>query len=136
MRLLLLQAGRISVQSGLTVRAQRAVANDAHLDVGVLPGGRGGGRRRGGRGLGEALRMALSHAGGPQVDDEGEDVKGEDEGDDPLEVGGDVLVAGEGQGGKGDGQDDLDEDEGELDPEGGAKDAVAAVSCAKKKVAG
>lgn len=65
--------------------------------------------------------------GGPQVDDEGKDVQGEDEGDDPFKHGGHVGVVGVGGGCKDDGEDELDEDKGEFDPEGGAEDAMVAV---------
>ncbi len=63
-----------------------------------------------------------------QVDDEGEDVGGEDEGDDPLEDCGGVVVVCCHAGGEGHGEDDLDEHEGELDPKGDAEDAVLAVT--------
>ena len=63
-----------------------------------------------------------------QVDDKREDVGGEDEGDDPLEDGGGVVVACGHAGGEGDGEHDLDDDEGKLDPEGNAEDAVLAVA--------
>lgn len=71
---------------------------------------------------------ALGFDGGPQVDEEGEDVEGEDEGDDPLEDGGHVVVLAEVVDGEGDGQRQLDQDKGELDPERDAQDAVLAVS--------
>ena len=73
---------------------------------------------------------------GQQVDEEGEDVKGEDEGDDPLEDGGDVLVYAERGGGEDDGEGGLDEDEGELEPEGEAQDAVLAEVDAQALVLG
>jgi hypothetical protein len=65
--------------------------------------------------------------GRPQVDVEGEDEEGEDEGDDPLEDGGDVVVLGPRGGGEDGGEHQLDEDEDELDPEGSAQDGVLAV---------
>lgn len=61
-----------------------------------------------------------------QVREEGEGVKSEDERDDPLEDGGDVLPAVKGGGGEDGGEGDLDEDEEELEPEGEAQDAVLA----------
>lgn len=63
-----------------------------------------------------------------QVDVEGENVGGEDEGNDPLEHGAWVVVARESAGDKGDGQQDLDDDENQLDVEGDAQDAVFAVA--------
>lgn len=74
------------------------------------------------------MRGVLGGGGRVQVDVEGEDVGGEDEGDDPLEHGAGVVVAGEGAGDEGDGQQYLDDDEGELNPEGEAQDAVLAVA--------
>ena len=67
--------------------------------------------------------------GGEEVDVEGEDVEGEDEGDGPLEHGGGVGGLLEVAGGEGDGEDDLDDDEGELDVEGYAEDAVGGIVC-------
>jgi hypothetical protein len=78
-------------------------------------------------GLDEALGVGLCADGGGEVDPEGDCVEGEDDGDDPLEDGGGVVVVGEVAAGKGYGEDDLDEDKGELDPEGDAEDAVFAV---------
>lgn len=68
-------------------------------------------------GLLEAHVVVLCPARGPQVDDKGQDVECEDEGDDPLKVGGNVLPVGKGEDTKGNGQADFEEDEGELDPE-------------------
>lgn len=79
--------------------------------------------------LDEARGVGLGADGGQEVDDKGEDVKGEDEGDDPLEDGGDVVVVAPVGGDEDDGQDELDEDKGELDVEGDAEDAVLAVVC-------
>ena len=73
-------------------------------------------------------RAVLCAHGREEVDVEGEYVKGEDEGDDPLEHGAGVVVAGEGAGDEGDGEQDLDDDEDELDPERSAQDAVLAVA--------
>lgn len=62
-----------------------------------------------------------------EVDEEREDVEGEDERDGPLENSGDVVGFLEGADGKGDSETEFEEDEGELDPEGGAEDEVLAV---------
>ena len=77
-------------------------------------------------GLVIARALGLGVDGGPEVDDKGEDVEGEDEGDDPLEDGGDVVVARPVGGDEADGQEELDDDEDELYPEGDAEDAVLA----------
>lgn len=53
-----------------------------------------------------------------EVDNEREDVEGEDEGDHPLENGGLVVHAHEVTNHESDGEDELDDDEDELDPEG------------------
>jgi hypothetical protein len=63
-----------------------------------------------------------------KVDIEGEDVKREDEGDDPLEHGAGVVVSCEGTGDEGDGEEDFDNDEDELNPEGDAQDSVVTVA--------
>lgn len=63
-----------------------------------------------------------------QVDDKGKDVKSENEGDDPLEHGGSILMLSPTTDGKGDEEGQLDEDEDELDPEGESELAVFAVS--------
>lgn len=79
--------------------------------------------------LEEAVVVGPGADGGQQVEEEGHDVEGEDEGDDPLQHGGHVgasRVVGDGEG---DGQRELDEDEDQLDPEGCAQDAVLAVFC-------
>lgn len=78
--------------------------------------------------LDEARVAGAGVHGGPQVEDEGEDVEGEDEGDDPFEDGGDVVLFLPGARGKGDGEAELGEDEEELDPEGDAEHAVFDVS--------
>lgn len=70
--------------------------------------------------------MFRSH-GRKQIDDEREDVEGEDEGNDPFEDGGDVAVRGEGGRHEDNGKCDLDQDEGQFDPEGDAQDAVVTV---------
>lgn len=54
--------------------------------------------------------VARGH-GRVQVDEEGEDVKGENEGDDPLEDGGLVVALLEVGGDEGDGEEQLDDDE-------------------------
>lgn len=74
----------------------------------------------------ERATLAGAH-GRVQVDEEGEDVHGEDEGDEPLEDGGRVEVVREVAGDEGDGEDDFDDNEGELNEEGEAEDAVFAV---------
>jgi len=71
-------------------------------------------------------RVAGAH-GGEEVDVEGEDVKGEEEGDGPFEHGGGVGGLLEVAGREGDGEDYLDDDEDELDPEGDAEDPVGVV---------
>lgn len=71
--------------------------------------------------------MTLRDPRGPQVDHKGKDVKGEDEGDDPLKVGGYVLVLRKCRGGEDDGQGELHEDEGQFYPEGGGEDAIFAI---------
>lgn len=65
--------------------------------------------------------------GGPEVDDEGEDVEAEDQGDDPLEDGGGVDVAAQPGHAEADGQGELDDDEEQLYPEREAQDPVLAV---------
>jgi hypothetical protein len=77
----------------------------------------------------EARRDGLGADGGQEVDDEGEDVKGEDEGNDPFEDGGDVVVVAPVGADEDDCEDELDDDEGGLYPEGDAEDAVLAVVC-------
>lgn len=74
--------------------------------------------------------------GGQQIHEESEDVKSEDERDDPLEDGGDVLLAVERGDGEDDGEGDLDDDEEEFEPEGGAQDAVLAEVHAEALVLG
>ncbi len=61
---------------------------------------------------------------GKEVDEEREDVKGEDEGDRPLEAGGDVFSFFEVGDAEDDGEDDFDEDKDEFDPEGESENAV------------
>lgn len=62
-----------------------------------------------------AAAHVLGRGGRVQVDVEGKDVTGEDEGDDPLQHGTRVVVLGEGAGDEGDGEQDLDDDEDELE---------------------
>ena len=61
-----------------------------------------------------------------EIDDEGEDVEGEDESDGPFEHCGCVVGTFEVGYSEADGEGDFDQDEGELDPEGEAQDAVLA----------
>lgn len=75
----------------------------------------------------EALARVAGAHGGEEVDVEGEDVKGEDEGDGPLEHGSCVGGLFEVAGCEGDGEDHLDDDEGELDPERDAEDSVVCI---------
>ena len=82
----------------------------------------------------EARGDGLGADGGQEVDDEGEDVECEDEGDDPLEDGGDVFVVAPVGGDEDDGEDEFDDDEGELDVEGDFEDAVLAVVCRRTYV--
>lgn len=63
----------------------------------------------------------------PQIDNEAEDVEGEDEGDSPFEASCDVAVMGPGGADEDDGKNDFDEDEGEFDPEAESEDSVFAV---------
>lgn len=62
---------------------------------------------------GDGVHVLRVHRG-PQVDDEGEDVEGEDGGDDPLEDGGLVVHLLAGADGEGDAEGELDDDEEEL----------------------
>jgi hypothetical protein len=78
-----------------------------------------------------AAAAGLGADGGDEVDEEGEDVAGEDEGDGPLQHGGGVVAVLEVGGAEGDGEGDFEEDEGELDAEGDAEDAVLAEICAR-----
>lgn len=60
-----------------------------------------------------------------KVDKEGEDIEGEDEGNDPFEYRRDILVAfGEGGANEDGGEEDFNDDEEEFHPEGGTQDAV------------
>lgn len=52
--------------------------------------------------------------GGPQVDGEGEDVEGEDDGDDPLDDSGGVVLLDALAGAEGDAERDLDDNEEEF----------------------
>lgn len=79
------------------------------------------------RGLHEAAGAGLGLDGRCEIDVEGDGVKGEDEGDDPLEDGADVGQVAEGGGGKCDGEAELDDDEGELHPEGHSKNTEVTV---------
>jgi len=72
----------------------------------------------------------------PQIQHERQDVKGEDQGNDPLDDSGDILVVMPGCGGKDDGKGDLDDDEYQFDPEGETKNAMLAVVNAQTLVFG
>lgn len=86
--------------------------------------------------LSAVVAAMLGVHGRVQVHVEGEDVEAEDEGDDPLEDGGDVPVLEAVHNNKGDGQADGDDDEGQLDPEGDGEDAVLGVVDAEALVLG
>lgn len=81
-----------------------------------------------------APARVLGRGGRVQVDVEGKDVAGEDEGDDPLQHGARVVVLGERAGDEGDGEQDLDDDEGELEVEGEAEDSLFAVAYLLAKI--
>lgn len=61
-----------------------------------------------------------------EIDEEGEDVEGEDEGDGPFEDCRGVIVFFVACDAEGDGEGDFEEDEGQFDPEGDSQDAVFA----------
>lgn len=71
--------------------------------------------------------MVFSPDTGEQIQQEADDVTGEDESDDPLQYRSRIPVALVGHGAKHDGQPDLHQDEGEFDPEGDSQDALVAV---------
>lgn len=71
---------------------------------------------------------------GPEVDNKREHVEGEDEGDDPLEYGGEVVVARDVHDAEDDDEGELEDDEDELDPEGQAQGAVLSVFLAQALV--
>lgn len=77
---------------------------------------------------------------GQQVDNEGEDVSGEDEGNDPFEDGTGILlrlVVASHADTEPDGEADFDNDEAELDDEAGQQDAVlGAIEDTQSKVLG
>lgn len=79
--------------------------------------------------LDEAHGVSFCAHGGQQVNDEGKDVKGENEGNDPFEDGGYVLVVAPVGGDEDDSENELDDDECHLDPERDAEDFVMAVIC-------
>ncbi len=111
--------GRIAIMVVIHGTVQVTIATGLlHLPVGFAPDGRVV-RLETGAGVARAN-------GGEEVDVEREDVKGEDEGDDPLEHGGGVGGLCEVAGCEGDGEDHLDDDKDELDPEGDAQDSVRA----------
>lgn len=87
------------------------------------------------------LRQVFASADGrQQVDNEGEDISGEDKGNDPLEDGTGVLlrpVVAVMAHTEANGETDLDDDEAELDREADKQDAVlGAVEEAQSKVLG
>ena len=71
-----------------------------------------------------------------QIDKEGEDVKREHEGNDPLENGRNVLFAVERGGHENDCKDELDNDEHEFEPKGEAQDPMLAEVDAEPLVLG
>lgn len=81
------------------------------------------------------LVVPAAHAG-EQVEQEAEDVEGEDQGDDPFEDGGDVAVVRPRGADEDAGQHHLDQDEGQFDPEADAQDAVLPVVDAQPLVLG
>lgn len=78
-------------------------------------------------GLLEPLVGALCADSRVEIDDEGDGVEGEDEGDGPFENGCGVASLHTAADAKGDDEGELDQDEGELYPEGEAKNAVFTV---------
>lgn len=88
----------------------------------------GRGRSRGDEvGLGVPSVRTLCADGRVEVDDEGDGVEGEDEGDDPLEDGGRISLLLAAEDAEGDDEGELDDDEDELYPEGEAEHAVFAI---------
>lgn len=93
-----------------------------------------------GRSRGDEVRLgvpsvgALCADGRVEVDDEGDGVEGEDEGDDPLEDGGRVSLLLAAEDAEGDDEGELDDDESELYPEGEAEHAVFVVFLAQTLV--
>jgi hypothetical protein len=77
--------------------------------------------------LGLVALVVLCPDGGEEVDGEAEDVKGVDEGDDPLENGSDVAVLCLLRDTEDDAQADFNDDESKLDPERVGEDRVLAV---------
>lgn len=65
-------------------------------------------------GIGNLLVIPRS---GQQIDKESKDIKGEDEGNDPLQDGGDVLVRGKGSADKNSSEENFDDDEDKFHPE-------------------
>jgi len=74
------------------------------------------------------IARVLGVDGGVEVHVEGEEVGGEDEGDDPFEYRGGVVASCECAGDEGDCEDYFYDYEDEFDPEGGAEDAVVSVA--------
>lgn len=94
------------VAIGLLARQWAVAPGLFHVPAGVVAVGR--------RGVPGSLAGAHGRV---EVNEEGEDVEGEDEGDQPLEDGGGVPVAGPVAADESDGQDDFQDDEREFDPE-------------------
>ena len=64
-----------------------------------------------------------------EVDGEGENVEGKDQGNNPFKDGASVISPRPCRSDKADGQEHRDADEGQLDPERDAQDTVVAVAC-------
>lgn len=71
--------------------------------------------------------MVLCMYGWFEVNNEGGDVKGEDEGDDPFENGSDVVLMRESSRGEYDGQDKLNKNKRKFDPKGRAKGTMVTI---------
>lgn len=84
-------------------------------------------------GVGNLLVIPRS---GQKIDKESKDIQGEDEGNDPLQDGGDVLVGGKGSADKYGSEENFDNDEAQLHPERGTKDAVLAEVTAEALILG
>lgn len=81
-------------------------------------------------------RMMRAPDAGQQIEQEREDVEGENQRDNPFQHGGGILMTREGRACECDGQDHLDEDEGEFGPEADAQDPVGSVMDAQALVLG
>lgn len=71
--------------------------------------------------------MALGVDGREQIKQEGNDVEGKDEGDNPFENGSDVVVLCVGGTCKNDGKHQFNENKGKLEPEGSTQDTMLSV---------